>query len=397
MKFGIRLAFVSLLGLSLLLLPTLATAQHYHQVNLVGNPNPSKAPPGPAPNLLDSHLVNPWGLTRSATSPWWVANNGTGTSTLYNGNGNGSIVQRMVNGQLVQFVVNIPPTGSSTPTGTVFNGTSDFSVGIAVSGPNAGKPAPGVFFFATEDGTISGWNPTVDPLNSIQVVAKKNAVYKGLTLAEANGQHYLYAANFHSGRVEVYDTNFKPVKFLGDAFEDERLPGGYAPFNVQAIGKNIIVSFAKQQLPDKHDEVDGAGLGFVDVFSTTGRLLLRLQHGLWMNAPWGIALAPGEFGEFSHSLLIGQFGGGNIAAFSPFTGHFRGNILNEDGSTFSIPGLWAIGFGNNNGTLVGNPPAPPAAGPYNTLFFTAGINGETDGLFGTLTAVGPELTEADEP
>ncbi|HMK30216.1 MAG TPA: TIGR03118 family protein [Terriglobales bacterium] len=177
---------------------------------------------------------------------------------------------------------------------------------------------------------------------------------------------------------------------MGSAFEDHRLPKGYAPFNVQAIGRNIVVAWAKQD-PDKKDELDGPGFGFVDVFTASGQLLLRLDHGSWFNAPWGIALAPGDFGEFSHSLLIGNFGGGNIAAFSPFTGHFRGNVLNENGSTFSIPGLWALAFGNNNGANNG------AAGPYNTLFFTAGINGEADGLFGALTAVSAELNEEDEP
>ncbi|HXZ81783.1 MAG TPA: TIGR03118 family protein [Terriglobales bacterium] len=386
MKFAIRRSSATLFGLALLLLPGLALAQHYQQTNLIGNPNPTQPPPGGNPVKTEPHLFNPWGLTRSSNSTWWVADNHAGVSTLFDGN----------DGSISKLVVTIPPSGSN-PTGTVFNGTPDFPVGIAVTGPNAGKPVPGVFFFATENGTIAGWNPTVDPTNAIQVVGpKKNAIYKGLTLAEANGQHYLYAANFHSGKIEVYDTKFTQVKFFGDAFEDDRVPKGYGPFNVQAVGRNIVVAWAKQD-DDKEDEVRGAGLGFVDVFSTTGQLLLRLEHGPWLNAPWGIALAPGDFGEFSHSLLIGQNGGGNIAAFSPFTGHFRGNILHEDGASFSIPGLWAIAFGNNNGTLSGNPPVPPGAGPFNTLFFNAGPNDENDGLFGTLTPVITELNEEDEP
>jgi uncharacterized protein (TIGR03118 family) len=347
-----------------LVFSTLAFAQHYNQTNLVSNLS------GTAKNQ-DMHLKNPWGLTRGSTTPWWVSNNGDGTATLYDGQGN-PIPNRVFN-------VPAPPNSSSTstPTGVVFNGTSDFTVAPKL---------PALFIFVTEDGTISGWNPNVNPTDAVlKVNNSPRAVYKGVTLSEANGRHFLYVTNFRSGRVEVYDTGFQPVHMSEEAFDDDHLPHGYAPFGIQAVGKNIIVTFAKQDA-QRHDDVAGPGRGFVDVFSPTGRLLARLQHGPWLNSPWGIALAPGEFGEFSHSLLIGNFGGGNIAAFNPVTGEFLGNVQNPDNTILHIDGLWALQFGNN-----------ASAGPSNTLFFTAGIDDEADGLFGTITPIPAELAEEDEP
>jgi uncharacterized protein (TIGR03118 family) len=347
-----------------LVFSTLAFAQHYNQTNLVSNLS------GTAKNQ-DMHLKNPWGLTRGSTTPWWVSNNGDGTATLYDGQGN-PIPNRVFN-------VPAPPnsSSSSTPTGVVFNGTSDFTVAPKL---------PALFIFVTEDGTISGWNPNVNPTDAVlKVNNSPRAVYKGVTLGEANGRHFLYVTNFRSGRVEVYDTGFQPVHMSEEAFDDDHLPHGYAPFGIQAVGKNIIVTFAKQDA-QRHDDVAGPGRGFVDVFSPTGRLLARLQHGPWLNSPWGIALAPGEFGEFSHSLLIGNFGGGNIAAFNPVTGEFLGNVQNPDNTILHIDGLWALQFGNN-----------ASAGPSNTLFFTAGIDDEADGLFGTITPIPAELAEEDEP
>jgi uncharacterized protein (TIGR03118 family) len=226
--------------------------QHYKQTNLVSN-QASLAPTNPP----DPDLVNSWGLTRSSTSPWWVADNGTGLSTLYNGTG---VKQSLV--------VTIPPNASTpsatgTPTGVVFNGDANaFQVAT-------GKQA--IFIFVTEDGTISGWNPGVN--GGVPVIVpygKKDAVYKGATIATAetgNGsESFLYAADFHHGKVAVFDSTFKPV-FLGvDAFDDDKLPHGFAPFNVQNIGGNIYVAYAKQG-KGRHDEVDGAGLGFVDVLA----------------------------------------------------------------------------------------------------------------------------------
>jgi len=358
-----------------LLFSTLAFAQHYNETKLVSDI------PGEAA-VTDPNLVNAWGLARSAGSPWWVANNGTGTSTLYNGSGVPQPQPSPTNPAAVPLVVTVPPpkdgTGPATPTGAVFNGTQDFAIAPT-------KPA--IFIFVTEDGTISGWNPGVDPKNAKLVVdkSKYGAVYKGATISEHRGQHYLYVTNFHAGRIEVYDAYFNRVQLHDDAFRDRYIPYGYAPFNIQAIGRNLFVTYAKQDA-EKHDDVAGPGFGFVDVFSPSGKLRARLDHGPWLNSPWGVAMAPGEFGEFSHSLLIGNFGSGQIAAYNPVTGRFQGLFLNPDGSDLSINGLWALSFGNNGG-----------AGPSNTLFFSAGLNDEADGLFGTLTPIATELNEEDEP
>jgi uncharacterized protein (TIGR03118 family) len=357
-------------GIMILLaaLAAIATGQHYKQTNLVSD----------IPNLAaktDPNLVNPWGVARSAGSPWWVADNGQGVSTLYDGSGNP--FPPPPNGPLV---VNIPtPPGGTppaTPTGIVFNGSSDFAVA-------AGKPA--IFVFVTEDGTVSGWNPGVDAHNAIlKVNNSPKAVYKGATIGEADGARFLYVANFRRGRIDVFDTNFTRVRLSEEAFEDDELPRGFAPFNVQNIGGNLYVTFAKQD-EQKHDEVAGSGLGFVDIFSTRGRLLTHLEHGSWFNAPWGVALAPGDFGEFSHHLLIGNFGSGQIAAFNPVTKRFTGNVRNLDDSVLVIDGLWGISFGNS-----------ATAGPYNALFFAAGIQDEQHGLFGMLTPVATEQ-DGDEP
>jgi len=364
--FSLPRTVVRTLALTFLLSP-FAAAQHYTQTNLVSDLDGMAA-------VTDPNLKNPWGLARSSGSPWWVSNNGTGTSTLYDAKGNPQ--------PATPLVVTIPPpknsTATATPTGTVYNGTMDFTVA-----PN--KPA--IFIFVTEDGTISGWNPGVDPLNAqlVQDNSKKGAIYKGCTISELHGAHYLYVTNFHAGRVEVYDAGFQRIKLSERAFDDDRLPRGYGPFNIQAIGSNLYVTYAKQDA-DKHDDVAGPGLGFVDVFSPSGKLRARLEHGPWLNSPWGVALAPGEFGEFSHNVLIGNFGSGQVAAYNPVTGKFRGMMKNPDNSVLTIDGLWALSFANNG-----------AAGSSTTLYFSAGLNDEADGLFGTLTPVTTELNEEDEP
>jgi uncharacterized protein (TIGR03118 family) len=367
---------IFVLSLSLLMLPTAVWAQRYTQTNLVSSI------PGVgtnAVNPLDTQLINAWGLARSPTSPWWVSDNGTGVSTLYNGAGNRQML-----------VVTIPvPAGlsaPSAPTGVVFNGTDDFKL----PGSTAAR-----FIFVTEDGTIAAWNGGP---NAVIVVnnSSKEAIYKGCTIGEFSGKHYLYVANFHTGEIEVYDAAFNRVKLQAGAFvaddNDGRSPGfsgnprHFAPFNVQAIGTNIYVAYAKQD-QDKEDEEAGAGLGDVVVFDTGGQRLAQLEHGSWFNAPWGMAMAPGEFGEFSHALLVGMFGSGQIAAFNPINGRFLGLIKNPDDSTLTIDGLWALGFGAGNTN----------SGPYNTLFFTAGPDEEDEGLFGTLVPIAAELNEADEP
>lgn len=342
-----------------LLLSTFAFAQHYTENKLVSDISGNAT-------VLDPNLKNSWGLARSSGSPWWVADNTSGLSTLY-----------QASGTAASLVVTIPtPVGGTppaAPTGIIFNGTPDFVLAN-------GKAA--AFIFDTEDGTISAWNGGATA--TLEVTTPK-AVYKGLALSEFRGAHYLYATNFRAGRVEVYDTKFHRVRLSFEDFADWRIPRGYAPFNIQAIGQNLYVTYAKQD-EAKHDDVAGPGHGFVNVFNSAGILQSRLQWGPWFNSPWGVTLAPSEFGEFSHSLLVGNFGSGKIAAFNPATGMFEGWVLNPDGSVLSIDGLWGLMFGNGG-----------SAGPLNTLFFSAGPNDEADGLFGTLTPVAAELSEEDEP
>lgn len=374
---------LSILVSFLALHPAVSFAQHYTQINLVSDVMG-------AAQVHDPSLVNAWGLSRSSTSPWWVANNGTGTSTLYTGTG--QIIPINGNG-----IVTIPPPKDApagtiaTPTGTVFNGTADF----VLPAPN-GKTA--AFIFATEDGTISGWNggpSAVLAVDNNDHASANGAVYKGLTSADINGKRFLYVTNFRAGRVEVYDTNFKRVHLPQDAFDpnedsdhdgnwEERIPAGFAPFNVQNIGGSLLVTYAKQD-SKRHDDVAGDGNGYVEIFTPSGKHIGHLQHGPWMNSPWGVVWTPRDFGEFSNVILVGNFGSGWIAAFNGFTHKFIGFMKNPDDSILTIDGLWSLAFGNGVN-----------AGPSTTLFFSAGIDGESHGLFGTLTAVKAEQDGDEE-
>jgi uncharacterized protein (TIGR03118 family) len=261
----------------------------------------------------------------------------------------------------------------STPTGVVNNSTG---AGFPVAG--ASGPVPAAFIFATESGTIQGWNPSPPPpSHPAQVVAgTAGAVYKGLAFAVTQSGARLYATDFHNGHVDVFDSSWSAVAVPGD-FADPALPSGYAPFGIQAIGDRIFVTFAQQQA-GSDDEAHGQGLGFVDAFDTDGNLLARVaQHGQ-LNAPWGLALAPASFGRFGGDLLVGNFGDGEINAYAELpNGHFehRGT-LRSGGGILRIDGLWALEFGHG----------APNNGPTDTLFFTAGPADETQGLFGSITA-----------
>jgi len=374
--------------------------QHYNQTNLVSNTS------GAA--VTDPQLTNPWGLSRGSGSPWWVSDNATGVSTLYNGAG-----------ARQSLIVTIPPadptnknTPIGSPTGTIFNGgQTDFFLA-------PGKPA--IFLFSTIDGTIAGWNPAVavaqgaaPPSTQAVTMVKTtdDSSYTGLTSAFIDGKPYLYAANFTKGRVDVYDSSFHLVNasktHLGEhtvagdsdsehSFVDEELPPSYMPFNVQAIGNDIVVTYALHEEGSRF-ETDGPGLGFVDIYGSTGRLLVRLEHGDWLNAPWGVALAPLDFGRFSHDLLIGQFAGGGdtqssgwIAAYDLATGKFDGLLENATGSPLAINGIWALSAGN-----ISPANNDAAAEPAAHVYFTAGPNRGSGGLFGYLTAVSAELTEGN--
>jgi uncharacterized protein (TIGR03118 family) len=305
--------------------------------------------------VTDPNLVNPWGLSVGPTGPWWVSDNGAGLSTLYDGTG---AIQ-----SLVVTIPNVPGLADpSTPTGTVFNGSTDFAVA-------AGKPAK--FIFDTEEGTIVGWNSgTVGVLVAND---SGSAVFKGLASGQINGANVLYAANFGTGRIDVFDATFKPMTLGSAAFRDRLLPPNYAPFNVQNIGGSIYVTYAQKEA-GSIDNLDGPGRGFVAVFTEAGVLTRRLEWGFWFDAPWGVALAPSGFGRFSGMILVGQFGSGKIAAFDPSNGRFQGMVRTAHRKALQIDGLWALEFGNGS-----------TAGPTTTLFFTAGIDAGGHGLFGTIT------------
>jgi len=360
--------------LLLMLVPVAASAKtntangFYQQTNLVSNRTDVGA------KFQDPNLLNPWGLSHGPTTPWWVSDNGAGVATLYNGQGQAFPLAS-------PLVVTIPPPASSpgttaAPTGNVFNGTSGFVVSTASgSGPSR-------FIFATEDGTISGWNPAADLHHAILEVDRSTiglgAVYKGLAIASTASGTFIYATNFRFGTVEMFDSSFNLV----GSFTDPKLANTcplpnqcYAPFGIQTINGNLYVTFALQNA-EKHDDVAGPAHGFVDVFDTSGNLIQRLvSHGR-LNSPWGLALAPVDFGLFSNALLVGNFGNGRINAYDLNTGEFLGQLRDQANAPITIDDLWALGFGNDAN-----------AGLHNELFFTAGINDEVDGLFGKIAFV----------
>ena len=312
---------------------------------------------------VDPNLVNPWGIAFNPFGDVWISDNGTGLSTLYDGTG-----------ALQALVVSVPPApggSSGTPTGIVFNGSSGF---VVTNGSTSGSAK---FIFATEDGTIAGWSPTVNVTNAIRVVdhSANGAVYKGLALSAGGNGALLYATDFHNNRIDVWDSNFAPAVLPSGAFVDKGIPSGYAPFGIQAINGNLYVTYAKQDA-DAHDDVKGAGFGFIDVYDPNGVLLNRVVSRGKLNAPWGLALAPAGFGSFSNSLLVGNFGDGRINAYDIATGEFLGAINGPDGKPLVIDGLWGLSFGNGFD-----------AQPVNTLFFTAGSNDEADGLYGRIDVV----------
>ncbi len=322
---------------------------------------------GAAATNASPNLVNPWGLSRSSGSPWWISDNGSGRSTLYTGTGSP-----------VPLVVTIPPAqpGSGnlgSPTGTIFNGSTEFSIA-------PGKPA--AFLFATEDGTISGWNPAVNPANAVIAVneSAEGAAFKGLSAASVSvdgegSVTLLYVADFTLGKIEVFDGKFKHQHAIEETINREaRVSYDYGPFNIQNLGGNLYVAYAKRG--SGIDEQHGAGLGRVHVFSPSGHLLMRLEGGDWFNAPWGFAIAPSDFGPYGHDILVGNFGSGWIAAFDPVTGRFHDFLRDAAGAPITIPGLWGIAPGND-----GN------AGNATSLYFAAGGANEASGVLGTLTAL----------
>ncbi|MBN3754863.1 TIGR03118 family protein [Paraburkholderia sp. Tr-20389] len=314
----------------------------------------------------DPNLKNGWGVAFNPKGFVWVADNGTNLATLYDGNGAPQ-----------SLVVTIPAgtNGDAAPTGIVFNGTQSFTV---TQNGKSGVPA---FIFAGEGGTITAWAPAVGPTNAFTMFddGTGGAVYKGLALAANNGSNFLYATDFHNNKIDVFDSNFTKVTMPG-GFKDSAIPAGFAPFGIALIGSKLFVTYAMQDAA-KHDDVAGAGVGMVDVFDTAGNLQQHFATGGPLNAPWGIAQAPANFGTLSGAILIGNFGDGTINAFDSSSGKSMGPLNGSNGSAIVEKGLWGIAFGNN----LSNQPS-------NTLFFAAGPNDEADGVYGRI-----DLNPASSP
>ena len=378
-----------------------AFAQHYTQVNLDSNVS------GVA-EATDPQVINAWGLARSSGSTWWVSDEATGLATLYNGPG--------AKQSLVVTIPKSDPNDKTFPTGTPTGAISNSNTTDFPAAPN--KPA--AFIFATLDGSIAAWNPTVGlapganpPSTNAVTVARGDggSGYTALTTAFIDGNRYLYAANFLKGRIDLYDNAFKPVKLKDDdngphdrrfddddkPFTDDRLPRNFVPFNVQAIGNDLVVTYALHFAGNPF-ETPGPGLGYVDIYSSKGKLLRRLEHGDWLNAPWGVTLAPLDFGRFSHHLLVSNFAAGGttqsagfISAYDLDTGKFEGLLEDASGKPLSINGIWSMSFANSATPNSYDPDEAPAA----ELYFTAGPNQGTGGLFGYLIPIPTELIQGN--
>lgn len=329
--------------------PLPSPLQRYQQVNLVADITGYDAA------MIDKNLKNPWGIAIAPSGPIWISDNYTGLTTVYDATGKTLIP-----------AITIPsadPSGTGTPTGQVFNNTSDF---IIPSNMEKSR-----FIFDSEDGTISAWSSG----NTAIIVVDRSgqgAVYKGLALAQAGTANYLYAADFKGGKIDVFDKDFKYVS--GMSFNDPDIPSGFAPFNIQNIGGMLYVAYAKQKGPDNEEDQPGVGNGYVDIFKPDGSLVKRFASRGKLNSPWGIAMAPSEFGLGENAVLIGNFGDGKINVYNS-QGKFKGQLKNLKGQVIAIDGLWALTFPGDNVTSINS----------NWLFFTAGPEDEEHGLFGYLT------------
>jgi len=307
----------------------------------------------------DSSLINPWGLAASPTGPFWVADNGTGLSTIYNSTGTPQ-----------PLVVTVNPSGAA-PTGLVFNGVNtDFMV------TEAGKTGSSLFIFAGEEGTISGWSPSVALSHSVVAVDNsslgKGAVYKGLAIGSSGGAQFLYAADFRNAQVQQFDSGFNIVQ----SFTDPSVAAGYAPFGAQVLNGHLFVTYALQDA-DMEDDVAGPGHGYVDEFALDGTFIRQIVGlGGPVDSPWGLDIAPSSFGSFAGDLLVGNFGDGTISAFDLTTGMFDGLLRGNDGNPIVLGDLWALLNGNGG-----------RGGDLDKVYFTAGVEDEAHGLFGSIRAV----------
>jgi uncharacterized protein (TIGR03118 family) len=332
-------------------MPTVSTVGNFKSTILVSNGGVA------APNN-DPNLQNGWGIVFNPTGFVWVSDNNTQKSSLYDGNG-----------KVQSLVVTLPAAASgqpASPTGIVFNPTTDFSI------TSNGATGSAVFMWATLAGTIAAWSPKVLPTQAVTVHddGAGAAEYTGLAIAGSAGASMLYAADFHNGKIDMFDKNFVKLMTPG-AFTDPTLPAGFNPFGIQAIGNTLFVAYAKLGA-DGHRDAAGAGNGVVDAFDTTGHFLRRIASGGSLNSPWGMTMAPANFGALSNELLVGNFGDGTINAFDPATGASKGALAQADGTKLTQPGIWGLAFGNG----IDNQPT-------NTLFFAAGPSATT-GVYGRI-------------
>ncbi|HEX4378171.1 MAG TPA: TIGR03118 family protein, partial [Steroidobacteraceae bacterium] len=354
---------------------TVTAASSYTATTLVSDTQTTGA-------TQDPNLVNPWGLVFATGAPVWIANNGSQTSTLYDGHGTAlPLVVNLANDQNGAAITGFNPSGIVAGD----NDPNDFVV------TESGTSGASSFIYSGEGGSIAGWSATVDLTHAIAMyTAQDGAIYKGLAIASNGGSTFLYATDFHNGKVDVFDAHFAKQSATSFPFSDPKLPANLSPFGIQAIANGaagavqIYIAYAQ---PDaqKEDNADGAGLGAIDVFDSSGNLLQQLvpmtASGV-LNAPWGLALAPSDFGSLSGGLLVSNFGDGKINGFDPTTGRFLGTLQTGTGP-FSQDGLWGIAFGNDATNQMVSPPASLNQ-PHNTLFYTAGPNDEANGVYGRI-------------
>src|ERR1700677_187202 len=324
---------------------------------------------------IDANLQNPWGIAFAPGSPFWISDNNNNLSTLYSGIG-ANETQGVTGSASVGVAIPASAAGvQAKPTGQVYNGNGGFMITTSMGQESA------LFIFDGEAGTIAAWAKdsgatAVTAYDDGVANAGNHAVYKGLAIGAVGGATYLYATDLHNNKVDVFDTNFSKPAAMQGKFVDPNIPAGFAPFGIAALNGNLYVTFAKQDAA-MHDEITGAGLGYVDVFDFSGNLISQFASAGALNAPWGIAIAPAGFGALQGDVLIGNFGDGTINIFSPngtALANFEGPLMSISGQPFAFPGLWSLVFGNGD-----------ADKPLTTLFYTAGFANPTDGVFGTIT------------
>ena len=325
--------------------------------------------------VIDANLQNPWGIAVGPGLPFWIADNNANIATLYSGTG--EIETQEITGS-ADVGVAIPASAAAVqanPTGQVYNGSNAFDV------PTSKGQEPAMFIYDGEGGTIAGWaidsgSTAVTAYDDGVANGANHAVYKGLAIGTVDGANYLYATDLHNNKVDVFDTNFAKPAAMQGKFVDPGIPSGFVPFGIAAVGDQLYVTFTKQDAA-KHDEVTGAGLGYVDIFDMSGNFVSRFASQGVLNAPWGIAVAPAGFGPMEGEVLVGNFGDGKINAFTPNGAELAtsaGPLVDVNGQPFAFPGLWSLAFGNGDSDK-----------PLTTLFYTAGFADQTDGIFGSIT------------